>query len=387
MKKNFYKEQILTNAIKEGRFIKKDEIQALIDKINLHTSIYRPALVKDSLSLDVDRINHTHDLIYQDLKILYTLLEDYVVRDMADFKNIIDTYIHQMKRTARAFSIRNSVEIDSTFLGETVFYKENNIALKKQARHYLIELGDIELTESSHIALLIFGTSLFGDAVRGIFKDKETEAEHIVAPYNFKEETFFIPGEPTISTYEVVLPDDYESSGKFELLLDKEISAQNNYYIYGAHNHIEIDRHALMSKQENKALYIEKPCIISFYIRDASYINFSFNKPPMHKNFVGNAINIAKKSEKIVIQCPADFVIDFNTDGALYANRVQGSAENQKLYYPFQTRMQDFLIVEHEFGSKKQFDFKIEILHNNFFKPTIDAIAVKQLMSVKESDL
>ena len=165
-------------------------------------------------------------------------------------------------------------------------------------------------------------------------------------------------------------------------------SIENRYIIYGGRNQIATDS-SYYEKENGVALSFSDAGRITFYVVGGTFINFTFNKKPLSQNFTGTSIEQIDKHQKFTMEYDVGFVMDFVTDGVVYATRENGIVRNGMLYYPTSSPVQTFYIEEYLMENKTSYkDVSVTISNLKDNRPLmINTIAIKELTSLEVAGL
>ena len=122
---NYYKQKIIEELSSSGIFPNNILIQNKIDDIDTKLAIFQYISVSETDVFDVDKFNEDLLRIYNDLLILYSLTYKMSVNEYENIKSYAETHLLELEDLARMYEYKTKEELDSTSLGNTVFFQSN----------------------------------------------------------------------------------------------------------------------------------------------------------------------------------------------------------------------------------------------------------------------
>ena len=382
---NYYKQKIIEELSSSGIFPNNILIQNKIDDIDTKLAIFQYISVSETDVFDVDKFNEDLLRIYNDLLILYSLTYKMSVTEYENIKSYAETHLLELEDLARMYEYKTKEELDSTSLGNTVFFQSNGFNITYNNGIAIIDLGKITLHNASKVACIFKAENVSSEQVVFNFDDK-----YNCSPYDYNKDFFIVPGDIDKNTYFYTLPENCNKVSLYEMSLENFVPDKNNkYVIYGGKNCISSilgNNKTFYKKTIDIGLTLTGAGKIVFYVLNSSYIEFDFSTKPISTNFNNNCIDNPEKEQKIVIEYYGSFSFNFFTDGVIYATKENGIITDNKLYYPNADDINSFYILE--YLNTKTTDYNnvkviiSDLLDDNLL--TINTIALKELNVLDE---
>lgn len=381
----FHKEQILNNFLKKGLFPDNKLIADKLNDIDMKLALFKNYNVIPGNKFDVDNFNESLKLIYKDIVILYSILNYLSVKKYNDMQIYVNSYINELSNIVNTYEKKAQYENNSTVLGETILFQDNNFTKTNEDSTTIIELGEITVQEASEIACIANINNIDLDNVLFELNDGELT----VSPYNKEYTTITIPGEKIKKEYDYSF-DLNKSKSKNNLIinLNEDINIKDKYDIFAGKNKMFINNYDDNSyylqeipNNSGTVLFNEKSSI-NFYILNGQDISFKFNKKPISCNFSldDTVITNLKAVQNFHMEFDegTTFEIELNK-GNIYAIKEDGIINNNKLYYSGPNLVSDFHILQTKPGEEKKYNLKVKIYNDNNNNAEIDSIVIKKL--------
>jgi hypothetical protein len=307
------------------------------------------------------------------------------VNEYENIKSYAETHLLELEDLARMYEYKTKEELDSTSLGNTVFFQSNGFNITYNNGIAIIDLGKITLHNASKVACIFKAENVSSEQVVFNFDDK-----YNCSPYDYNKDFFIVPGDIDKNTYFYTLPENCNKVSLYEMSLENFVPDKNNkYVIYGGKNCISSilgNNKTFYKKTIDIGLTLTGAGKIVFYVLNSSYIEFDFSTKPISTNFNNNCIDNPEKEQKIVIEYYGSFSFNFFTDGVIYATKENGIITDNKLYYPNADDINSFYILE--YLNTKTTDYNnvkviiSDLLDDNLL--TINTIALKELNVLDE---
>ena len=371
LKAAFYKEQIIRGLVKNGQKLNSSVIDSKLKEIDLYLSIYRETDVKPNKNFDVKKFNQDMFYVYSDLKILYKILFETSVTEFNALKSFANSYVNEL--TSRANDCKNKVDAKTsiTALGNTLSVVTNKelTDADKESGVYKLNLGNISSKAGKKLALVIEGNNLVNaDIVLKLTGYDGTVLS--LDPYSINEDTITVPGDKDSTIYSAAQNKDEVSTGSI-LMSIKDFIANDtySYSIYAGENKFlytdDYGNTSYISYTNASEALLASKGNISFYIynsnTDKKTSFYSSCKFPWSNFNQGDAEALSEKSF-ISFDCDYSTIVNFSTNGKIFAQKKDGTVINGKLYYPQkETELTDFYIVEEKPGEEKAYAAVLEI--------------------------
>lgn len=384
----YYKQRIVDRYLSQGQIVDKLRLQNYIDTIDTKLSLFRQAFIENGETLDLDKFNEQKTALYKDLEILYELVFELATERLVQTEAYVKCTINELNEIAKKYKYKTALESMSIY-GNTIYYKTNGFKQYYLNGRVYIDLGPMSIPSGSTLACLLDSDEV--DPKDIIFRfDDNTQ----VGDYLYNKNYLFIPGNYNINTYNIESEINYNTN--FEVDISTEVNNTSIYNLFAGEDYVKI-KYSDTGEIEYKAktinipIQLDRDAEISFYIYDSSYIEISTNTTPSYKNFEGNSITSPKLRQKILLLLTAGSVLDFATDGRIFANMVNCTISNDKLYstseFPGLTK---FMVEEIDYGNPVEFK-NVQVSANNatttFYD--INSIAIKQaqIIDIDRSEL
>ncbi len=386
LKTNFYKEQVLKEIVKKGLLPDENIVQDRVKNIDRFLALFRNTNIKSGDKFDAKKYNKDIKLIYQDLLFLYQLVYEVTAKEFNYSKAYMNSHLIELESIARQYKIRSRIEIESSFLGNTVFFQSSGFPMFNKDNELYIDLGKVNLRQGSRITWLFeAGGIMAQDALLGL---KIGESISYIGAHNFISHTYKVPGNPVIKESYFKLDDEQTISHSFEII-NNEIkpSYDNSYFIFGGENKIILKTANYKNEtieEVNKAYYTQEDFgKIEFHIYKGTYANFSFSKQPKSKNFEGLSIKDLKSHHKVSMEVEGGMGFSIETDGKIYAEKELGIVSNDMLFFPKQSAVKDFFIEENFPGDKVEYEAFLKIKGDNIDLLEIESVTIKELTEME----
>lgn len=385
---NYYKERIIKEFAKNGIHPDNTMIKKRLEKIDKSIAIYQPYSRVTGEYFDAKEFNEDIRQVYADLKILYQLAYDLCVKDMNELQSYAETHLTQLETLAQHYQRKTQMELNGTYLGKTIYFQTYGYKISGDNGVRTIDLGSVDITPGGKLACIFEPkeqTPQLSD-VSFVFTDKDDNTLSC-SPYELNKDTLTIPGKSKITTYSYTPPTGSKITSSFQLTPEGLTPTMDNtYLIYSGKDRICTGTYdkIFTYKTSGVALNLTKSGKTTFYILNGTYIQFDFKEEPISKNFNGTSIKNMGDHKKIIIEHGDNFIMDFTTDGTIYASCEYGTVKNGALYYPGATNLTDFMIEEYSAADKAPYQAKVIV--NNSYESTfrINAIAIKEMNSTQE---
>jgi hypothetical protein len=311
------------------------------------------------------------------------------MKEYEDIRAFAEAHLTEFENMAKRYEYKTKYEIDSTYLGDTIFYQASGFSEKIENTVATIDLGKVKTAESTKLACLFDGVNITPDQVLFNFDGKNC------TPYSLNRDFFKVPGSAGCVSYSYELPKGTTVTSAFKIQPNDFVpSAKNKYVIYGGAGYITCatgkEETPLVSfkKKTGYAMSFSSGCRIIFYILNGSYASFEYSVKPVRQSFIGTSINDMGKRQKVEMEFNAPFTLNFDTNGTVYATRKLGIVKNDCLYYPDTDQLSSFTVEEFKTGKSKEYeDVKVTISGLTEDSPLIvNMIAIKQLSAIEGVD-
>lgn len=378
----YYKKLIMDTITSSGAYPTPSMVQEELDDIDTALSIFRTTFKKGGDTFDVDDYNQKLGQIYQDLLILYQTVYELSVTEYNELKNEVDRQLQDLETYAQKAYQRSMMETTNLF-GTTLYFASSGFKQEYENGTIMIPIDTIQTHEQARLACIVDGAdSLPYDSM--YFTINGTR----IKPYNYNEDYYMVPGESNIQVYKYTLNTD-KKAYTFPLSIDKFIPKNSNKYTVLAGKDkivtLSYTSHAetIVAKESNMALSFPNACTLSFWVYNATDIQFEFDRNPIRTSFNGTRIASPDKKQKIEIELAANTVMDIKTDGDIYAYLDTPFLSDDTLYTYRRKDIYDYLLEEtSEPDTVTISDIKLVIENADHSYYGITDIAIKESQTV-----
>lgn len=339
---DYYKEQLMQTIAQSGVYPSPSAIQNRLDDIDTSLSVFRFNLIGTGDLFSVDTYDTELTNIWRDLYILYKCVYEVSVQDYQELKEEIDRQLQDIETMARTYYQRGLMETTNTF-GATIYFAASGIIQNYLNGQITISLGTIKTHEGASLACILEGTDIVYENVYFQLGDKRVTA------YGYNQDLYTVPGEPDRKTYEYTL-DAAKKAYTFSFLLDSFTpSVDNAYTVLAGKNMVAAKSNntvAYVSKSPQAPVLINQDSEVTFYVYQATYIAFEYSQAPELTNFTGNEIRNPDHIQKVVLTVRNGTVLNFKTDGTVYAEEIAPYISNGLLCCYRKDGIQDYFLEE-----------------------------------------
>ena len=276
------------------------------------------------------------------------------------------------------------MEMNSTSLGDTLFYMDGPFPWYTKDNYAYAELGKASFKEGSILGALIEGINVKAENVLIGVVDGDSVAH--IAPYNHNHDIYQMPGEIIQHQHEIKYDEAADLRSTFELkTAELKPNPLHRYVAYNGKDKILVtqdDERQHAAQKDGYAYHVENNWKVSFYIKNGTYASFDFSKEVSNKNFSGTEITDMKAVQKIVMRDEYEFGFNVRTDGQIYAEEKICRVTDKKLYYPLGAMSYDFLIEETIPGKEKEVDLFLRVKSDGSEYPQVDSVSIKELLEM-----
>lgn len=378
----YYKKVISDNYIKRGSLITNLQLQKKIDEIDTRLAVFRQNYIAENDFLDIKKFNEQKADIYADLCILYRVAYKLAKQKLTAVEHRLDCELNELYELAKKYKNKTALESLSIY-GNSIYYSTNGFDQEYKDGTVEIDLGTISIPSGSYVACLLESSET--EHSNSIFRfepvnnSKNTETKQIVN-YLYGKRYLKIPGDYKIHTHKTNTIEDTTTS--FDTGL--EANEKSIYNIFAGKQKIKVtDKdHSVtnyVDKVQNIPFTTTSNVDISFYVYNASFIQFDYNNKYSYKSFPGYRIESPKYRQKILISAEPGFSMDVVTDGEIYSDKQSGFITNNKVLCPIgYENVNDFMIEEIAYGDDKEYNTKVIIKNATSTFYDIDYISIKQ---------
>ncbi len=392
LKLQYYKEEVIKSFVKQGYFPSNDEIIAALEDIDYRSALFEAYLSKEGSLFNTKEINHMFECIYKDLEILYSVLQDILIKEYNSLKLYIETHIADLENTANELEARCNEEMARTTFGNTIFFRAGNWNISTDDEYTIVDFGSLSLVQGSEISLFADVENIEANKVS--FKliatdDAQNKYSFDALPYNYNDNTYIVPGEMGCNKYTMLLSAGTIVNGDISVNLATD--PVNDYKILGGANKMQITYKDNLNTvirdfaYDTNQFIAEEACYIQFYYVDGDLLEYNFSERPYHCNFSISDGYIASdiKIRKIFLDVPAGFTCYFkmaNDKGEIWAVSEDGIIDSPNtLLYTGNRDIEDFEIREYVKSNITNYNLKMYIKSTENVADLINSIYIKQI--------
>ena len=377
------KDLIERSLLKEGSYPDKQYVKQLVDNIGTRLAILDYINVEAGETVNIDKINNDMYAVYQDLKILYSIVAELANDKYIKLEAYINGYLNTIEELADRADKHAVQSIESTALNaQTVYYTNQLPSARYRNSDVIISLGSIMCSPQSKIIGYVEGDGFDND--KAVF----SIGSHNITPYPVNNSYFKSGGTVQRNTYTYAVTDNDLIAGasRFKIPIES-LSAQEHYHydIYGGRDMIYKKNDTGIAVTDYRQEFnkeTESVTSYSFYLTDATKINFEFSNTPIKTSFTEYANTSLKRNDitKFEFTIDKDTAFSFSTDGSTFATKETSAINNNSLYVANNTKARDFTIYEYQPGKKVNYDnVTLRIYNVNQSEFHIDMIAIKEI--------
>lgn len=387
----YYKQQIVDEYLKNGKLLSKNEVQKKIDDIDLKLSIFRQGYIANGEILNLEKFQDQKQDLYKDLKILYELMYEMAYDRLCKTQAKIEYKINYLNEISKKYKYRTALESIGVY-GNSIYYETNGFTQYYINGKVRIDLGELKIKSGSYVACMLGCDELsHNEKVIFHFDDRK------VSDYTYNKDLLSIIGNYNIETHDFSIEENTNTAFKITLgEQDYKPNVNSKYNIFGGKDKIKIfypnsGKTEFIDKIENVPFVASESCEITFYIYGAKDITFDFNDKYDYKSFSGYENKSPKQRQKIYIKAMPGFILDFSTDGTLYAHKENGYIKEEQLYSQngFGS-ITDFMLEEMAYGAPVTISdayVEIENPYSSFYDINYISIKETQVSELDSDDL
>ena len=389
-KAKFYKKQVLQSFIKRGYFPSNEEVNAALDNIDMRSALLDTWLSAKGSLFDAKEINYMFECIYNDLQILYEVLNEILVSEYNKLKLEVEAKLIEMEQKAFELERRMDQEINSTALGNTIFFKATGWEAETNDDTTIVSLGPIDLIDGSRIAMFANVNNVEADSVYFQFNCIDGSNDSFFAlPHNYNEDVYTVPGERKVNEYVTDLQENLLINGNIKITINN-IDYDNDYKILGGKTLMKVtykDDNTVSYESFaslNRPFHATRECYIEFYVYNKATLTYSFNAAPNHTSFSLNNDTVVFDDlvSKVFIDAPAGFICGFRVEnGEIWASYVDAISRNDNtIEYSGDWNITTFKILEYVKAKKSIYNMFLILKSNSVnIVDYIDSVYIKEI--------
>lgn len=396
-KVKLYKDMVTQALVKQGEFPSKDTVENIVSRIDLRYSVLDHQTINANDSFDTEQWNQELYLLYSDILILYKTLFVNELEEYTKIKSMVDGYISSLEELASRCDSLTKMHIESTSLGNTIYFQSSGFEIitdeLSTSNSVSVRLpADIMSYPEARLIYNIRGTGFYPDESYLDITQKNFTSVYL-PEYSKNGDYYKVPGEIKEKVY--YYNTDNSVIGSYMFVLPSSLIEANNnntYKCFAGKNKISVlsnnnASYESYEKHSNSSLVIPADSTVKFYIKNGTYINFDFSAKPKRKNFNGYELINPEPLTEISFTTSGSIMFNFDTDGEIWAEKVNTSINNSSIVIANHSNSTDFMIIERVYADKVSISNNISILahipiedYSNFH---IDSISIKELSGGK----
>lgn len=382
LKINAKKNEIEHMLMLQGKYPRKAYVDRLLGDINTKLALLDYKKVARGSSFDVSKFNEDINAIYGDLKILFSLVDEMAIEKYAELESFVNGFLLSLEAEADRADLKAREELESTTLNADIVYFSDASNLAYDNEVAVIDCGDLSFRPQSKVLGTVTGAGYETEDVVFDIGGKR------ISDYNLSGETLKLGGEVTKNYYTYTT--EQGATGASIVVADQDIVADESYgyEIYGGKNLIKVDRPGKLSYLDDfvseKDYYSEANATYTFYLHNATYIDFDFSVEPSEKNFTSYNNSGLQRDEFVKYQFKLPRVSAFviSTDGTTYATKEEPAVNGDELYIANTSLAKDFYIIESVPGEDLSLPVKMYIYNAQEEYLDVKSMAIKQVTDI-----
>lgn len=382
----FHKERVIKSFINMGIYPSDDLVKAMLENIDSKTAYLKVSKVKPGMLFDCETFNDLIESIQRDLVLLYQLLFEVTVKEYVELQAYVDTHLYELRKRVQFYKEKSEQEVNTTSLGKTILFKNGNFNMNTVNNVTVVDLGVVKLHRESKIALLAHANEIEGDKL--IFNISNGLISKNIAPYNYNQDVFIVPGEVERKEYKYEIDEDQKINGYLKME-NITVNRDNRYVILGGKDKVSVKQlgETIRTEVKNKPtsfneLGFKEKTYIDFYTVGAKSITFTFNTKPLSANFPLDNYKLDNLDyiHHFFIECAPGFSFSFTQEeGEVYATKTNGVITDNALVYTCAVNVNTFKIIEYIDDKTEAYNLKLEIINDDKFKIDLKQVIVKEL--------
>lgn len=379
----YYRSRIIQDLTRRGIYPDDTRVSSRLAEIDSMLGIFQYMTVGVGSTFDTAKFNEDMLRILVDLKILYELALEISIKDYNELKTYCETHMAQLQNMANRYQYKTKFELDSTYLGNTVFFQSTGFDASMKNGIVTVKLGAISVEAQSKLACIFDADYVTPDKIVFTFKDSDGIV-HNCSPYAYNKDFFAVPGNLKVDSY-IVSVSSQNIRNPFICTppqLEGSVTTDHRYLLFGGKGYLQTGYYNInyIEKFNNVPITITGGGIVNFFVVDGDYINFNFSTQLDNKNFEGTSITEMSAHQQITLEHSSTYSFDFVTNGTIYATRQVATVLDGDIYYPVPDQINDILVEDYGVGDKVTYD--VTVTAGPFYDgniPTINTVAIKQL--------
>lgn len=376
LKKEIYIQRIMHDFIQKHHYPNHQDLDMALSSIDLKESLFKVSQVVNGELFNPKVFNLQTSDLESDLLILYQLVKQYTLDELNKLSEFADTTLIDLEKKAEFYLTKSRMEMQSSDLGYTALYMHGPFKGQQKDDYFLIDCGNVDLTDGSTIHLLVEGYNIYYARL------KLESADHtfFLTPYSLNMQNLKLPGNPEIKEKEITL--SYSPASNSKILIPYTVNKDSEYIILAGKGKLSCKTDSASHYESNSYYACFEETMIDFYVKDATSIRIKTSHRPLYTNydFSQETIKLDKGIRHFYLQMPAKSAIEiFLEGGEIYAQKNKGIVQDEKLYYVQNTPFKDFLVIEKLRKNKTNYKATLEV-RSTLEQLGIDSILIKEMV-------
>lgn len=377
------KSSIEHSLMLQGKYPHKAYVDKLLTEIDTKLSLLDYKRVVKGTLFNTDKFAEDINTVYKDLCILFELVEEMAVQKYTELEAFTNGFLLALESEADKADLKAREELEATTLNaDIVFFSDaSTFAFNNEVAVY--DMGTLEFAPQSKALGTVSGSGFEIEDV--VF---EIDGKRI-SDYNLSGETVKLGGKIDKNFYTYELPEESRSVSSFKLATQDLIADESYHYdIYGDKGFIEVQRNGEMEKHEqlvfDQSFYATANTRYTFYLHNATYIDFDFTVEPSYKSFTSYNNSGLQRDEftKYEFTVRAGSMFSISSDGEVYATKEEPAVNDSELYIANTTISKSFYIIESIPGPALSLPVKLYIYNADESNLNIKSVAVKEVSDI-----
>lgn len=377
---NEYRVIIKQKLLQQDQYPTTSIVNSLLDKIDMRYALLEHVFIAKGADLDIDRFNYELYCLYRDLVVLFELAYDLESKKFVELEAFVNGYLKSLESLADTCEQKANLQTETTSLGKTVLFMNTGFDIEFKDDKTIINLGAIEVEAQSKLSCFIDGLGFNQDGA--VFKFKQGDTILSCSPYSVNSDFAQVGGEVEVVEHKYTPDKDSRIWTNFKIP-DITANDEYRYEAYAGKNQILINSSSTIIDKD-VSISVPAETTVRFYIYKGKTFSIDMSVAPATKNFEEYETTSLPDVAKVEFTTDQYTSFSIQTDGEIYAEKIQVEAKNDELFVTSILESRDMIILETIPGEPVKFD-NVQVILYNAAQDTLDisSIAIKQLTNVK----
>ena len=367
----------------QGKYPHKAYVDKLLTEIDTKLSLLDYKRVSKGAQFDTDKFTEDMNTVYKDLCILFELVEEMAVQKYTELEAFTNGFLLALESEADKADLKAREELEATSLNADVVFFSDAATLTYNNEVAVYDIGTLEFNPQSKVLGTVSGSGFEIEDV--VF---EIDGKRI-SDYNMSGETIKLGGQIDKNFYTYELSEEDRPASSFKVATQDLIADESYHYdIYGDKGLIEVQANGKIEVHEqmvfDQSFYATANTRYTFYLHNATYIDFDFTVEPSYKNFTSYTNSGLQRDDFIKYEfvARAGSMFSISSDGEVYATKEESAVNDSELYIANATISKSFYIIESIPGPALMLPAKLYIYNADESDLNIKSVAVKEVSDI-----